>query len=156
MANFLSSIIKPLIRYYTVWASANLANETEDSQSYEPLSRMEEIRLMRALYRFQLCCNLYGIGCYGTSRQPVLGFQALDILRDFVCIFEPWEVEEIACIYTLAKEKYDQIFRNIRWDVHEENPKFEGQRPPTPKGAFDLDNGCLYPLSHYYTLIPPL
>lgn len=36
--------------------------------------------------------------------------------------------------------KLDQIFHEIRWDVHEDNPKFEDQqRPPTPEGAFDLD-----------------
>jgi hypothetical protein len=57
----------------------------------------------------------------------------------FICIFEPWEVEEIACMYTFSKEKYNQIFRDIRWDVHEENPKFADQRPPTPVGAFDFD-----------------
>ena len=76
--------------------------------------------------------------------QPRLGFQSVDILKIFICIFKPWEVEEIACIYTFAKEKYDQIFRDIRWDVHEGKPKFEGQRPPTPEGTFDLDNSCQF------------
>jgi hypothetical protein len=144
MVAFLSSIIKPLARHYTDWALTNLANETKDSQSHEPLSRTEETRLMRALYRFQLCCNLFGRGRHRTPRQPRLGFQSVDILKIFICIFEPWEIEEIACIYTFSKEKYDQIFRNIRWDVHEENPKFEGRRPPTPEGAFDLDNSCQF------------
>jgi len=139
---FHSSIIKPLARHYTGWALANLADETDDLQSHEPFSRTEETRLLRALYRFQLCCNLFGTGLYGTSQQPRLGFSSVDILKIFICIFEPWEVEEIACIYTFSKERYNQIFRNTRWDVHEENPKFEGQRTPTPDGAFDLDNSC--------------
>lgn len=142
MVVFLSSVIKPLARHYTDWALSNLANETKGSQSRELLSRTEETRLMRALYRFQLCCNLFGKGSHEPFRQP--SFQSVDILKIFICIFEPWEVEEIACIYTFAKDKYDQIFRDIRWDVHEENPKFEGQRPPTPEGAFDLDNSCQF------------
>lgn len=66
----------------------------------------------------------------------------MEIGTIFLDLFEPWEVEEISCIYTFAKERYNQIFNDIRWNVHEENPKFEGQRPPTPEGAFDLDNSC--------------
>jgi hypothetical protein len=145
MVVFLSSIIKPLARHYTGWALSNLANETEGSQSHELLSGTEEMRLMRALYRFQLCCNLFGKGLHKGPRQSRLDFDSIDILKIFFCIFEPWEVEEIACIYTFAKEKYDQIFRDIRWDVHQENPKFKDQRrPPTPDGAFDLDSSCQF------------
>jgi hypothetical protein len=144
IVTFHSSIIKPLAQCYTRWAMANLADETKDPPSRERLSRTEETRLLRALYRFQLCCNLFGRGRHGTFRQPKLGFHSVDILKILNCIFEPWEVEEIACIYTFAKEKYDQTFRDIRWDVHEENPRFEGQRPPTPEGAFDLDNSCQF------------
>ena len=55
-----------------------------------------------------------------------------------------WEVEEIACVCTFAKEMYAQIFHEIRWDVHQDNPKYKGQRPPTPPGTFDLDNDCKY------------
>ncbi|KOC14192.1 hypothetical protein AFLA70_307g001690 [Aspergillus flavus AF70] len=111
VAAFYFSIVKPLAQYYTRWTLGNLAIETDKPRSDEPLSKMEETRLIRALYRFQLCY-----------------------------LFEPWEVEEISCIYTFAKERYNQIFNDIRWNVHEENPKFEGQRPLTPEGAFDLDN----------------
>lgn len=144
VAAFYSSIIKLLARLYTGWALTNLADETKDVQNHEPLSRTEETRLLRAMYRFQLCCNLFGKGHHGTSLQPRSGFRSVDILKAFVCIFEPWEVEEIACIYAFSKEKYNQIFNDIRWDVDEKNPKFEGQRPPTPEGAFDLENSCKF------------
>lgn len=145
MAAFHSSIIKPLAQCYARWALANLGKETRELQSHEPLTRTEERRLMRGLYRFQLCCNLFGVGRYeGGSWRLGMNFQAIDILKTFFCLFEPWEVEEIACIYNFSKEKFDQIFSEIRWDVHEENPKFDGQRPPTPEGAFDLDNTCQY------------
>lgn len=139
---FHSSIIKPLVRHYTAWALDNLSKEAGDPQNHESLSITEETRLMRALYRFQLCCNLFGVGRYRSYLQPRLGFDSVGILKIFICIFEPWEVEEIACIYSFAKEKYNQIFDDICWDVNEKNPKFAAQRPPTPEGAFDLDNSC--------------
>jgi hypothetical protein len=138
------SVVKPLVRHYTGWTLANLTDTTEDPKSHKPLSKMEEKRLLRAFYRFQLCCNLFGKGRQRTLQGYRLDFDSLDILRIFFCLFEPWEVEEIACIYTFAKEKYSQIFHGIRWDVHQENPKYEDQRPPTPEGAFDLDDDCKY------------
>ncbi|KAK4243616.1 hypothetical protein C7999DRAFT_18063 [Corynascus novoguineensis] len=119
IATFLSCIIKPLLRSYTTWALGNLADASKLSQDREPLSRTEERRLIRALYRFQLCCNLFGRGTHReewASWQPRSGFKSLEILKIFICMFEPWEVEEIACVYTFAEEKYDQIFRDIRWD----------------------------------------
>ncbi|EIT82871.1 hypothetical protein AO1008_10942 [Aspergillus oryzae 100-8] len=137
VAAFYFSIVKPLAQYYTRWTLGNLAIETDKPRSDEPLSKMEETRLIRALYRFQLCCNLFGMGLHKSS------FDSVEIGTIFLDLFEPWEVEEISCIYTFAKERYNQIFNDIRWNVHEENPKFEGQRPPTPEGAFDLDNSWI-------------
>ena len=47
----------------------------------------------------------------------------------------------MVCIYVFAKEQFNQIFNDIHWDVHQGNPRFEGQdRPPTPDGAFDFDS----------------
>lgn len=98
------------------------------------------MRLLRALYRFQLCCNLFGKGV-DSSRLYFRGlnFDSDDILTIFLCLFEPWEIEEITCIYFFSKEMYHQIFKEIGWDVHPDNPKFDGQGPPTPTGAFYLD-----------------
>ncbi|KID81869.1 hypothetical protein MGU_10780 [Metarhizium guizhouense ARSEF 977] len=140
MVMFHNAIVQPLARYYLTWSLENLAREEGAVQSHEPPSRTEETRLMRAMYRFQLSCNLFGRGKYAPTLSPPLGFESSGILQLFLCLFEPWEVEEIACINTFATEKYDRVFSDIRWDVHEENPKFDGRRPPTPVGAFDFDN----------------
>ncbi|OJJ87649.1 uncharacterized protein ASPGLDRAFT_63789 [Aspergillus glaucus CBS 516.65] len=122
------SIIKPLARYYAGWTVVNLAKDTKDTQDYLSLSSTEETRLTRALYRFQLYCNLFGVSCYRSRRQWMLEFES--------------EVEEIACIYTFAKTTFNQVFDDIRWDVHQDNPRFDGQhRPPTPQGAFNFDSG---------------
>lgn len=51
----------------------------------------------------------------------------------------------IACIHTFAKEKFSQVFNDIYWNVHQDNPKFGGQqRPPTPVGAFGFDCKCKF------------
>lgn len=66
------------------------------------------------------------------------GLDRTNILKTFLCKFEPWEVEEICCIYTFSKAKYDQIFNNISWDLDERNPKYDKERPGTPPGTFEL------------------
>ncbi|ODM19351.1 hypothetical protein SI65_05969 [Aspergillus cristatus] len=147
-SNTIDAFIKPLAWHYTEWALDNIAKETKeetketgDEQAHKPLSRTEEAGIVRALYRFQLHCNLFGVSQYNFFRQRRLKFLDVDILNIFFRVFEPWDVEEIACIYTFTKAKYNQIFDDIRWDVHQENPKFEAQRrPPTPDGAFDFDS----------------
>lgn len=78
------------------------------------------------------------------------------MLNVFFRYFEPWEVEEIACIYEFAKQTYANIFNKISWDVNENNPKFDGQRPPTPDGAFDLGNSCQFVFLTYQRASPAL
>lgn len=148
IVTFHISIIRPLTQYYTSWTMDNLAKETTDLHShvylkdYEPLSlsKIENTRLVRALYRFQLYCNLFGFSQYWYGRQRLWMFSKVDILKIFICIYEPWEVEEIACIYAFVREKFSQAFDNIYRDVHQDNPRFEEyDRQPTPRGAFGFD-----------------
>lgn len=109
-------IIKPLAQHYTGWMLNNLAKEKEidDPQNHESLSRTEETRLVRALYSFELYCNL-GISHYKFD-QPRLRFRNVDVLI-FLCRYEPWEVEEIACVYTLAKKVFGQFLNDIHGDL---------------------------------------
>jgi hypothetical protein len=53
-------------------------------------------------------------------------------------LFKPWEIEDISCINTFMEQKCKEVFDSIRWDVDENNPKFDRQGPLTPPGAFDL------------------
>ena len=141
MAAFHFTVIEPLLERFTIWALGRLANETGGLPHHKPLSTTEEARIMRAMYRFQLCCNLFHER-RRQFRQPIhLG--SIDIVKLFFCLFEPWEVEEMVCIHAFAKDEFDRIFRDIHWDVSQENPRFADQgRPPTPHGAFDFDNRC--------------
>ncbi len=116
MVDFLSSVIQPFVRHFTSWALANLAKETGSYQD-QPLSKTEEIRIMRALYRYQLCCNLFVLH-YSQSREDLFGdlWNPDDILQEFMnLLFEPWEIEEIVCIYAFAIDKCDKVFDDIGW-----------------------------------------
>ncbi|KAI1857370.1 uncharacterized protein JN550_013250 [Neoarthrinium moseri] len=121
MVYFFFSIRKPLVGYYARWTKAKLADEAGGS----------------------LCCDLFGLGSSHVHLPFWFKSTSLNIWDTFLYLFPPWEVEEVACIYTFAEMEYGHIFDSIRWDVHETNPKFDGQRPPTPDGAFDLDNSWM-------------
>ena len=147
IVTFHFSIIKPLAHYYASWALGNLAEKTKDLQSLMPLSKTEETRLVRALYRFQLWCNVFGDGPYRFYPRRKLPIRPLEALKMFIDIYEPWEVEGVVCIHTFTKEMFNKVFDDIYWDVHQDNPIFEDkERPPTPEGAFDLDGQfCISP-----------
>lgn len=56
IVTFHSAIVNPLAQHYAAWTLANLAHETGlQSHESESLSKTKEIRVLRALYRFQLC-----------------------------------------------------------------------------------------------------
>lgn len=159
MVKFHCQIVQPLVRRFATQASNKLREHTESFHIHDGLSRTEEIRMVRAFYRYQLCCNIYGCG-HGKSfasdkssysncvDKLFCSYQSCcfradysssgRVLKDFFCLFDPWEVEEIVCVSKFSQAKYEGIFDEIKWDVDEENPKFDEQRPPTPVGAFDL------------------
>lgn len=146
MASFYLSIVRPLMQHYSNWALNNLERELEDDHPqslFVKFSESEQVRLLRSLYRFHLCCNLYGSRFY----EPLQKFTVNQdtILRDFLCEFEPWEIEEISCFYTFVAEKIDLIFSEVHWDLCEDNPKFKNDhRPPCASGAYELDGmNCL-------------
>ncbi|PYH94055.1 hypothetical protein BO71DRAFT_354081 [Aspergillus ellipticus CBS 707.79] len=136
------SIVKPLAQLYINRALKNLPGEPEAEHSDEALSKTEEMRVMRAMYRFQLSCNLFGTGDDRSNNGSVQGFYDDYMMKLFQVDFEPWEVEEISSVYEFAKDKILQIFDEIACDVNEYNPKFDGRRSPTPPGAFDFDSSC--------------
>lgn len=128
MMSFHTSIIMPLCRHYAGWALTNLAEKTDkefpESHNKHPiLSRTEELRLVRALYRYQLYCNLFGVGESGCYEQSYTDDK--NLFKGFLHIYKSWEIEEIACIYTFTMKNFDRIFSQIGWDVRAENPKVD-------------------------------
>ncbi|RSL78415.1 hypothetical protein CEP51_008224 [Fusarium floridanum] len=97
LAMFHLSFIQPLIEKYKNWAMTNIANDFEEQKKTAhtaPLSSTEQLRIMRALYRFQLWCNLFGGFSYMCDREgpPYM----------FFSLYEPWEVEEISSVHLFA------------------------------------------------------
>ncbi|KAI9775097.1 MAG: hypothetical protein M1839_001449 [Geoglossum umbratile] len=102
IAAFHSSIVMPLASRYVNGVMITILKDSIKFRDYGPLSKTEETRVFRALYRFQLCCNLFGEARSNYSSGHY-EFPVMDILKLFLGLFEPWEVQEIACIHTFAK-----------------------------------------------------
>lgn len=149
IVSFYSQLVKPLIEYYSHWILNNLANVIgRDACSRIVLTRMEELRLTRAIYRFHLLCQLAD-----PTDSMVTTTSRGETTQAFLNMLEPWEVEELFSFYQFAQDVYNRILKDIRWDLHPDNPKFNDQRrPPTPEGAFDLDG--LSKSSHALKLLP--
>ncbi|KAM0193759.1 hypothetical protein ACHAPA_011050 [Fusarium lateritium] len=130
---FYSSVVKPLVSNYVRWAQGNHRGLSASGQ----LSKTEKTRIVRGFYRFQLFCNLFGSdgvsGRFFSRQEQRLGH--------FLDNFEPWEIEEIMCIYWFAETKYRTVLKEVAWDFDEDNPKFDVQRkdPYVPEGTYHLD-----------------
>ncbi|GKZ69523.1 hypothetical protein AnigIFM50267_004734 [Aspergillus niger] len=144
MVTFYRSVLKPFAWSYSAWALRNLAKEPEAAHNNidNPLSESEEHRIIRALYRFQLCGNVFGVGPNKDMLDLFeIQFQLSDmeILMLLEDLYEPWELEEINCVNVFAETKCREIHDAVTWDFSEKNPRFDDQeRPPTPDGAVDI------------------
>ncbi|KAI1739731.1 hypothetical protein F4680DRAFT_459036 [Xylaria scruposa] len=141
MAAYHTSVAQPLVRRYGSWALENfqeavlpLANRgtTVYGGRHIELSRSEEIRVFRALYRHEIYYHLFGynLGCRCGA------FQDSEINRIFFGNFEPWENEAVACVDTFVRQQYDDIFNRIRDDFHPSNIRFRD----CPVGSIDFDS----------------
>ncbi|KAG6013302.1 hypothetical protein E4U43_007370 [Claviceps pusilla] len=142
ICRFHLTVIDPILRLYVSWALGNLASETKAQPDSQPLSPAEKSRLLRGLYRFELCCALYGPR-FNENDESQLSWQEIRFhFLDYSILdeLEPWEAEEVRCFHAFAKDKYAQIFNSIAWDVDSDNPKF---LTPFDKGVFDLREICI-------------
>jgi hypothetical protein len=130
-------------------SSLELPGEIESGLTYpEKLSHTENLRIMRAFYRWQLFCNLFrkrrtvtvgdhfrAMGDDGETlafpSPPSPGIPLINPLRslDFLLTYESWEIEVILCIHQFGDAKYAQIFHNV---LNEEGdvmkyPRFHSQ-----------------------------
>jgi hypothetical protein len=139
MAWFYASTVTPLAAQFVAWAYANLGSSAAKCLAQSPgaaenLTRTEKTRLLRAFYRFEVFCRLFGDNQYEN-------FIGVDVVNIFFADmeFEPWEVEEMCCVYTFVKETYEETINDVRWDLDEKNPKFADIFEPELEGlAFPL------------------
>lgn len=135
--------IAPMATYFIRRALDELERQESEPEGRprrphpEP-SSTEWQRCLRAAYRFQLLCQA------GDPAMPAAVRE--DAIRNAIFVLftpEPWEVEELICLFQLAQAAYEKVFDDIESEVHPDNPRFDGQdRPPTPEGAFDFRNPC--------------
>jgi len=123
LARFHHSLIEPLTERYSIWALAALSSSPQDY----PLSGTERRRIQRALYRYQLYCNLCGSRGKGRSSPHRLE-DPLDGLW-ILSLFPAWQIEEILCIHKFGKDTYGGVFDRVAWDFDEDDmgrPLFSG------------------------------
>ena len=144
LAAYHVSVAQPLARRYSVWALANFkngasssgANEVAEGEQGLKLTRSEEIRIFRALYRYETYYHLFGRNT-GTRWG---GFRHHEINELFFGLFDPWEVEAVGCIEIFVRQKYTDIFKEIKADLHPTNPRFRHENGSfNPDGSFNLD-----------------
>jgi hypothetical protein len=165
LAAFHVRVARPLARRYSTWALANLTKATSSSADQDTdrtstgstatatpirtatataaagdrdmsLSRSEEIRIFRALYRYETFCHLFGRN-RGSRRG---GFRHHMVNEVFFCLFDPWEAEAVGCIDLFLRQKYEDIFAEVKEHLHPDNPKFmQPNGVLNPEGSIDLD-----------------
>ncbi|TGJ81522.1 hypothetical protein E0Z10_g7240 [Xylaria hypoxylon] len=122
MAAYHLSVARPLVRRYGSWALKNLekvglpsvaqTNIARSSHDIE-LSRSEEIRIFRALYRHETFHHLFGqnMGSRGGD------FEGKDIDEIFFGLFHPWEIEAIGCFDIFLRQQWGDIFDKVKDDI---------------------------------------
>ncbi|KAK3315946.1 hypothetical protein B0H66DRAFT_604252 [Apodospora peruviana] len=126
LASYHLWVIRPLARAYSSWALQSLERAAAKASSSSPaayhnwlrrrdedmasgrvskredsLSRAEEIRIFRALYRYDTYCQLFA-GDVSIKRSP---FQ----INAYFDVFDPWETEAIGCIELFMSCAYQDM-----------------------------------------------
>ncbi|CAI6098918.1 unnamed protein product [Clonostachys chloroleuca] len=98
MTRFYIGVVRPLIREYALFTLEEEA----------VLREVESSRVIRAMYRFQIFCSLFGLP-RSDARPKFTQDEHLTLLSHF----EPWETEEILCINDFADNTYERVFEEI-------------------------------------------
>ncbi|KAK8127874.1 hypothetical protein PG984_008982 [Apiospora sp. TS-2023a] len=157
------SVARPLAQRYARWANANLTladlefslaatsppqgvkrspkgswddERIEAGVSDVTLSRSEEIRIFRALYRYDTFYHLFG---QNRGIRMSTEFLRYNINEMFCGLFDPWEVEAIGTVDLFVREKYHKIFTEVTWDLSDENPRFHQDGIFDPSDSFNLE-----------------
>lgn len=91
----------------------------EESRASEPasvwpdgVSSTERTRILRALYRLQIFCNLFG-------GQQYQSFTCEEIQHMFFCQYNAWEVEEMNCVSEWIGQEWFSLVMAAGWDLSE-------------------------------------
>lgn len=102
--------------------------DSEESQAPRPamvwpddVRRTERTRILRAIYRFQIFCNLFG----GKQSQS---FTSEEIQQIFLCQFDAWEIEEMNCFSECINKMWANVSAAVKRDVDIFRPKFSYEK----------------------------
>lgn len=134
---------------FSKWALANLRKSNSSLTTQEgaakallkvsdngiKLKRSEEIRIFRALYRYETYYHLFG-----RNRGRRHGaFRRHEINELFFCLFDPWEAKAVGCINSFVRQRYEDIFGEVKEDLHPKNIRFRQEDGVyNYDGSFDL------------------
>lgn len=111
MARFHSSTVEPLVEHYASWALGNIGTSVTPTA----LSGTETMRIQRAMYRFQIVCNVFGNRIKDDNLSSHRA-NSLGCLR-FLSGYEPWEIEEILCINAFFQEQYEKKLSETSYEL---------------------------------------
>lgn len=134
IGGFHTRTVRHIKAHFILWTHDNAGAEFET-----PLSTTEENRLCRALYRYELSCQLFGFLNIKDGRWPAdrrhREWAPLEILQHLLYKFEPWEIEEVLCVQRFAEGTYATLVeeehqiikeRGILDVVDDEGARFHG------------------------------
>ncbi len=136
MAALYCSVARPVVRE----CAARFLERLEPLGEVRELSPTEEGRLLRALYRFQLYCNLFGPGLEGYMFRTACKLWFEYHLDMFFCLFKPWEIEEVWCIYVLFRGVYTNLVDTVAPDLSSQHPRFQNWPHPHPPPCWEMDD----------------
>ncbi|KAK8051718.1 hypothetical protein PG993_003103 [Apiospora rasikravindrae] len=151
IAAYHTSVALPLAHRYAKWAIENLTtlassvttaqrdprdDERIDSKANEiKLSRSEEIRIFRALYRYDTFYHLFG---QNRGVREGTEFLRHNVNDTFCGLFHPWEVEAFGTVDLFVREQYHKLFEEVMWDLCDENPRFHQNGNFYPSDSLNL------------------
>ena len=101
-----------------------------------PLSANESRRFQRAFYRFEIFCNLFRnwksppadeslSDASNRGRESSSGLDSMEKSSRFLGLFNPWEVEELACVRDYFYNYYRRMLHKFEPELRERKPKLD-------------------------------
>jgi hypothetical protein len=105
--------VKRVAGDYCQSVASKMCQENEQQHQQLNLSQIEQLRLHRGIYRFQMYCNFFG-AAESWTREKFNGRSSDHIPKiRFLASFPPWEVQEIAGIWQHLSRRWVSILREV-------------------------------------------
>jgi hypothetical protein len=104
------------VKFVAVEYCRSLASSMGQGQQPTVLSQMEEFRLHRALYRFQLYSNFFGVNpCMAPTANWEARKKTHHPYRRFLASFPPWEILEMACVWQYLMQRWAPLVKELSY-----------------------------------------